>query len=225
MKSLFTACLLGASVALELEGTSSTSAPSYTSISIKENGVAKTLYVAMYASQSSGSTINMPYNNGGTLLTSTPLTPDAFYRPNLLGGSVEFDVNLSATVCGCVEAFYLVSAPGKDSSGNYWDANGWGYYYCDANAANNSNLCPEFDIMEANIYAMQTTPHSCNPPTSLGFYSTCDGIGKCYQNSVTNRLSYGPGSKYKINTTKPFHLKMEFQASGTTFTQWVNTMT
>lgn len=77
------------------------------------------------------------------------------------------------------------------------------------------NYCPEFDIMEANIYAMQSTPHACDPPSPLGFYSACDGIGKCYKNSVTDlaALSYGPGTQYKINTYLPFHLKLEFQES------------
>lgn len=138
MRSLIAACIATATIALELEGRP---APNngYTTVNITENGQPKTLYVAMYASQSSGSNLNMPYNNGGTLLTASTISPDVFYRPNLLGGSVEFDVDLSATVCGCVEAFYLVSAPGKDSSGNYWNTNG--YYYCDAeNLKNRAGL-------------------------------------------------------------------------------------
>ena len=222
LRSLFTACLVGAATALDLE--SEVSAPSYTSITITENGQPKTLYVAMWNSQSSGTTLKMPYNNGGTLLTTTPISPDAFYRPNLLGGSVEMDVDISTATCGCVEAFYLISAPGKDINGNYFPGTN-GYYYCDANMVG-GNYCPEFDIMEANKYAMATTPHSCDAPSALGFYSACDGIGKCGQNTKNSTTKdFGPSTKHKINTTKPFHLKLDFEAVGNTFTRWVNTMT
>lgn len=75
------------------------------------------------------------------------MDPTKIYRPNLLGGSVDYDVNLSSSVCGCIAAFYLVKAPGKNSSGDYWNTDG--HYYCDANKVN-GNFCPEFDIMEAN---------------------------------------------------------------------------
>lgn len=31
-----------------------------------------------------------------------------YFLPNLLGGSVEYDVDLSQHECGCIAAFYLV---------------------------------------------------------------------------------------------------------------------
>ena len=70
--------------------------------------------------------------------------------------------------CGCIAAFYTVSMPAKDSSGNY-TAGDDGLWYCDANQVGGT-YCPEFDIMEANKYAYQTTPHSCNSPSSTGHY-------------------------------------------------------
>jgi hypothetical protein len=42
------------------------------------------------------------------------VTPEGFWKPNLLGGSVEFDVDLSNMECGCVAAFYLIRMPAKD---------------------------------------------------------------------------------------------------------------
>ena len=84
----------------------------------------------------------------GTYLSETPwLDPNKYFKPNLLGGSVEYDVDLSRRNCGCVAAFYLIKMPGVNENGDYWETDG--YYYCDANKVF-GNYCPEFDIMEAN---------------------------------------------------------------------------
>jgi hypothetical protein len=94
-----------------------------------------------------GTALNMP-NSSGTALSTTPyLDPTTFFKPNLLGGAVEYDVDLSQRQCGCISAFYLVRSPAKDWNGNY--ANAEGGYYCDANKVG-GYYCPEFDIMEAN---------------------------------------------------------------------------
>ncbi len=68
----------------------------------------------------------------GTFLSKTPyLDPASYFKPNLLGGSVEFDVDLSLRNCGCVAAFYLVKMPGYNQLGQLWNTNG--FYYCDSN--------------------------------------------------------------------------------------------
>lgn len=90
-----------------------------------------TLYVATDSNLSPFNGITIPYNNRASLFRTQNMDPTQFYKPNLLGGSVEYDVDLSASNCGCVAAFYLVGAPGNDQSGNYWNTDG--YYYCDAN--------------------------------------------------------------------------------------------
>jgi hypothetical protein len=177
----------------------------------------------MDATGSFASTLKMPYNHRGMLLTSASLSPSNFYKPNLLGGSVEFDVDLSLANCGCIAAFYLVGAPGKDQNGNYWNTDG--YYYCDGNQVG-GNYCPEFDIMEANQWAVQTTPHSCSSPSASGFYSSCDRAGSCWQNNISqlDYSAYGPGSGFRINTLKPFHMKLEFRTNGDQLDSFVNTM-
>lgn len=89
---------------------------------------------------------------------------------------------------------YLVKAPGKDSSGNLWmDTDGYGY--CDANKVE-GNWCPEMDLMEANKWSLVSTPHTCNSPSSNGFYSKCDKGGYTPNNIVDKleRNGYGPGS-------------------------------
>jgi len=87
-----------------------------------------------------------------------------FYKPKLLGGSVEWDSDLSAAGCSCNETVQLVSMPdvdinGKSKPGMYGD------YYCDANGTS-GNYCSELDLMEANTYAYQFTPHLCENPNA-----------------------------------------------------------
>jgi len=132
-----------------------------------------------------------------------------FYTPNLLGGSVEFDVDLSNAGCSCNIAFYLVKMPAKGWNG-VPSAQG-GNYYCDANDVGGA-WCPEIDIMEANKYAFQATPHKCDPPTDKGHYTNCDKSGKGWMNLHNLGASYGPGKS--IDTNKWFHVKAEFKEEG-----------
>ena len=106
--------------------------------------------------------------------TLDPKNPD-YFLPNLKNASVEYDVDLSNHECGCIAAFYLVSMPGRNSSGDLWmETDSFGY--CDANQVA-GNWCPEFDIMEANKWSWATTPHTCDAPDSNNFYRNCDRGG------------------------------------------------
>lgn len=95
---------------------------------------------------------------------------------------------------------YLNSSPGLDQDGNYWNTDG--QYYCDASAGT-GNFCPDLDLMEANMWAYQTKPHSCAAPNEHGFYRECVQPGDCWLNTVQmlDYDSYGPGSDFKIDTT------------------------
>lgn len=174
MKSFIAACMAAVTMSYEVV---TDAQGNYAKMTITEDGKAKELYVAMETSESSGTTLNIPYNNRGYFSNTPNLDPTQFYTPNLLGGAVDYDVDLSQSNCGCVAAFYMVSMPGKDASGNYWNTDG--YYYCDANQVG-GNYCPEFDIMEANQWTTQTTPHSCSQPSNKGFYSECNRGGSCW---------------------------------------------
>ena len=187
----------------------------FTNLTVSVDGVNKTLYVN-YDYYTNATTLKMP-SSSGTYLSTTPyIDVNTYFKPNLLGGSVEYDVNLSTRNCGCVAAFYLVKSPGKDANGNLWATDNT--YYCDANAYK-GNYCPEFDIMEANIWSFMSSPHACPPPTANGFYSSCDGVGGCGQNSVKKLAyyDYGFGTNFKINTQNEFHVKLDFGASTTSF--------
>ena len=132
--------------------------------------------------------------------------------------------------CGCVAALYLVSMPARKQDGSF-DPAGDKLYYCDANAVGGV-LCPEFDIMEANIVSFRSTPHTCDAPSSKGYYSKCDGGGKCAADVQTDhRLDYGPGwactvmEECYINSEQAFHVKIDFnKGSDGKFNGYTTTM-
>ena len=68
-----------------------------------------------------------------------------FYRPNLLGGNIIYDVDLTKSKCSCNAALYLVAMPGYNSKGQP-DPGKSLEYYCDASGLS-GNKCPEIDIM------------------------------------------------------------------------------
>ena len=197
---------------------------SFVPLDITVDGETRTFYIATDSELTpGGATATMTANGRGylheepTLDSSNP----KFWTPNLKDASVEWDVDLSNHECGCIAAFYLVSMPGKDQSGNYWmDTDGYGY--CDANQVA-GNWCPEMDLMEADKYSWASTPHTCDAPSDKGFYWHCDQGGTCQQNIVDALAwnGYGPGDQYTINTNKPFHAKIDMHSGSfsTTLTQ------
>jgi hypothetical protein len=126
---------------------------------------------------------------------------DAFYQPNILGGAIEYDVDLKDVECGCNAALYLFKA-GKH-------AGPAGDYYCDASNGNGS-MCPEMDMMEANKHAFRITPHKCDAPNAQGEIFNCDrgGCGKSIYS--IDPKAYGPGYQFRIDTNKKFHVSISF---------------
>lgn len=135
-----------------------------------------------------------------------------FYQPDLLGGSIEYDIDIGNVDCRCNAAFYMVSSPGKNEDGSL-NAGPANDYYCDANYVGNQ-WCPEMDLMEANKYAFRMTPHTCDAPNNNGHYYNCDrgGCGKSIHEVDPN--AYGPGSQFRINTNNQFHVKIDFKQTG-----------
>lgn len=119
----------------------------------------------------------MGYNNRMYLANSDSLDPNDYFKVNLLGGSMEFDVDLSDSGCGCVAALYTILMPAKDNNSDP-------FKYCDANQVG-GHWCPEFDIMEANKHAFHVTGHKCDAPQN-GIYYNCDRGGQCTLDVLKN---------------------------------------
>ena len=194
----------------------------YPSLTAMENDQEITLYVQYpnwASATTSGSSFSYNYNNRMYLSTSPTLDPQSFYKPNLLGGSMEYDVDLSQVSCGCVSALYTVLMPAADN--NVQDP----FKYCDANQVG-GHWCPEFDIQEANRHAFHATAHECDAPSSNGVYHNCDRGGECTADIYYEAANtYGFGSQYTINTERPFHVKVDFQETDEVFTGYRMTFT
>ena len=134
------------------------------------------------------------------------LDPDRYFQPKLLGGTLEYDEDLSEAHCGCDAALYLVRMPAlySDGSPNPTD----GYYYCGSQYGR--QVCPEFDVMEANLYSWRTNGHACDPPSDTGYYEHCDSSAKCGVDQV-HYAGFGPGASL-IDTNAPFHTRIDFKA-------------
>jgi hypothetical protein len=167
------------------------------------------MYIASDKSKASYSSVTVSANAKGIFSLTPYLDPNQYFKPNLLGGSIEYDVYLGSVGCICVATMQLVAMPGRDSSGNLWNTDG--YYYCDSKKSN-FNYCPEFDVMEANMWVWQSTAHTCNASTDNGFFAQCDKKGPCIQNTVgqLSYYDYGPSDHSKIYTGNDIHVKLDF---------------
>ena len=127
----------------------------------------------------------------------------------MLGGYLEYDVDLSGVGCGCNTAFYGLLMPGLDNTSDP-------FMYCDGGTygAEYAAACPEFDIMEANKWGFRSTSHKCPPADDEGVFSNCDHTNNCSVDFLTDaENAYGPGSSYSIDTTKPFTVRADYQES------------
>jgi len=133
----------------------------------------------------------------------TAFSNSVFRTFKLLGGSIQFTVDLSEVGCGLNAAFYLVSLPAAGAGSN-------GDYYCDANCVGGS-CCSEMDLFEANRHAIQITAHQCTGGTS-----GCDSGGCAKNTQSLGSSAFGPGASYTINSLQTFTVKISFTSSGGT---------
>mmetsp|Transcript_100540 Transcript_100540/g.138637 ORF Transcript_100540/g.138637 Transcript_100540/m.138637 type:complete len:288 (-) Transcript_100540:107-970(-) len=171
-------------------------------ITVKEEGQDVTRYII--GANGYGISVN---NNSVTLnhgaraylgKDGRDLGPDNFQSYSLMNKTIKYDVNLGSVGCSCNAAFYLVTMPGYNSS---WqpDPSQGGDYYCDANQVGGV-WCWEMDVMEANKYVSQTTPHNCNSSEG-GYINSCDR-GGCQTNTWDWWTDgYGPGKCIDTNQT------------------------
>ena len=136
-------------------------------VTIKENGQSVTRYaVSTYPplASVSGSSIMLKHDSQVQIAKTNEAnyTSNSFAEYKLNGKTLSFTANISEVDCSCNAALYLVTMPGYGSNGKP-DPGKSGDYYCDANEGN-GEWCWEMDIMEANKYAIQITPHKCDQP-------------------------------------------------------------
>ena len=148
-----------------------------------------------------GGEFTMGFNGRAYLSNTQMFDKSQFFTPNLLGGSMEYDVDLSQVGCNCNAALYLIEMPAKNANGSFRAGESDGMYYCDANQIGGA-YCPEFDIMEANMYGFRGTSHKCDPATD-GVFDSCDHAGQCSVDVLLNQTEndYGPDSANSIDTT------------------------
>ena len=73
------------------------------------------------------------------------------------------------------------------------------------------------------MYGVRTTTHYCDPPSFNGKYYKCDASGNStYSWDPDAKIDYGPDSNHEIDSTKPFHVKMDLDNTcGTSV--WIRT--
>lgn len=152
------------------------------------------------------------------LSTVQNLDTSKYFRANLLGGQVKYDVDLSQAGCGCITALYTVLMPAVD---NVSDP----FKYCDANQVG-GHWCPEFDIMEANRFAYRAVGHACDAPSSSGIFPSCDRGGRCSIDVLRNGVDndFGPGQENTINTESAFSVQTSFHESDGVFTGYTTVL-
>ena len=206
----------------------------FPAITVMENGVAQTKYVVGVGKPSdvaNSTQVVCPHNSQtylannegkGTNHWDTVLTGDMFYKPNLLGGSFEYDIDLSQSTCGCLATVYFTGMPGIDTSGKP-DPRSNVSYYCAGQ--DTTQPCPEIDVMEANQHAWQTTLHQCDENATVkGHYDGCDSWGFDKKIWEMDKNAYGPGEQFTINTQNDFHTKFEYKADNGKLVQVVTTL-
>lgn len=141
---------------------------------------------------------------------------DIYFKPNLLGGSIEFDVDLSGAGCGCMTSFQLKALPGLNEDGTVRISNG-GIPDCRAPNSNNRAKCPEWRLHEANTADFTAWTHSCDAKADGSFvYETCPRDNSCRQKmklAEPRGEAYGPGNDFVIDTSQEYHQKTEFLTS------------
>ena len=112
---------------------------------------------------------------------------------NLLGGSVEYDIDLSKTKTGINANIYSIGPSGISRTTGFTQNN-----YCDGSKPAGSSWCTEVDWIESN--------GNCGGATAL---HTVPGPGT---NGCT---AWGCKTEYSYNGVSSFHMKVTFGTDGT----------
>eukprot|EP00965_Chrysotila_dentata_P024639 816495-Pleurochrysis_carterae.AAC.2 len=128
----------------------------------------------------------------------------------LSGRELSFDVDLSATGCGCNAAVYLASMAQNPDPSTCKD------YYCDANSVCGVR-CDELDLMEANRWAFIATAHTRDDGNGVGFGLGHYVLRKESRFRPSEVCPYGPATTCTINTLGPFTARYKFTSADQPF--------
>lgn len=134
-------------------------------------------------------TITMGENNRAFVLDTQQddSTYWAYYH-QYIGGSVQFDVDVSAVMCDSVAGVYLAALDDDQCS---WDVK----------AAGVKPNCQSIDLMEANIYGFAQAAHPD---------ADCDHCKHREWGSSQGTMNYGPSRRAIINSMEPYNVKIQF---------------
>lgn len=134
-----------------------------------------------------------------------------YHNFTLLDKEFSYDIDLSSVGCSCNAALFFVSMPGYNPDGSVAKGE-WNPYYCDANDIGGV-WCWEHDTIEGNMYAMATTPHTCNANPGQ-YISDCDKRGCQKISYYADPKGFCPDESCEIDTRFPFRIHQRFEANG-----------
>jgi len=150
-----------------------------------------------------GTQLTVGSNSAMFLKDSMDMDVDKVFKPNLRGGSISYDVNLSTVDCGCVAGVYLVKTSetcGQDPMDT------------------DTPMCPSIDVMQANKWGFNVAAHPCAN-------GTCDAASQCDLDMKIDGIAkygssaYGPRGTL-IDTRSDFQVKTEFVSDAARATLW-----
>jgi hypothetical protein len=198
-------------------------------VTITEDNKILKLHVAALAanlvtSEGQGSSITMKYGEQTRAFVVEEQMDDMpiqnYHNFTLLNKELSYDIDMSTVGCSCNAALFFVGMPGYNPDGSIAHGS-YNPYYCDANDVGGV-WCWEQDSIEANMYAMGTTPHTCNAPSG-GYISSCDKHG-CQTNTYNvDPNGMCPDARCKIDTRRPFRIHQRYEVdSGSVLTSIAN---
>ena len=137
--------------------------------------------------------MQIPVDHLITLRDTKVTSVDEMYKPNLRGGAVEFNVNLSSVSCGCVAGVYAVAQNAT--------------YNTDVDITREPPIA-SIDIMQASIGGFGVSANPCED-------GSCSETQACsYKIAAEGKEKYGAGaygsSGSLIDTDNEFTVRTEF---------------
>lgn len=93
----------------------------------------------------SGNSIGVESNKAVFMMTANTANDESIYKPELVGGCLEYTANVSEIPAGCVSGLYLVATDNN----------------CTMDERDGNPNCASVDVMQANKYGFNMAAHPC----------------------------------------------------------------